>query len=119
VPRLRICKTIQGIDACDDCPKLQEIMPWTETTGKNTAYIAAGAELIGSIGALMPLILANTLAGWEWAVWISPAAVIGLTIIQLLAIGVHVKRNEISALRTNITLITLGIAAAGLIIATS
>jgi len=99
--------------------KLQDIMPWTETTGKGPAYVAAGAELIGSIGALLPLILANTLDGWSWAVWISLAAVIGLVIIQVLAIGVHVKRDEIHALRTNIALIILGIAAVGLIVATA
>lgn len=99
--------------------KLQEIMPWTETTGKGPAYVAAGAELIGSIAALLPLILANTLDGWSWAVGISLAAVIGLVIVQLLAIGVHVERNEILALRTNVTLIILGLAAAGLIVATS
>jgi hypothetical protein len=108
-----------AVKAFTPWPKLQKTMPWTETTGKGPAYIAAGAELVGSIAALLPLILANTLDGWDWAVWISLTAVIGLTVIQILAMGVHVKRNELSALRTNITLIILGIAAAGLIIATS
>lgn len=60
-----------AVKAFTSWTKLQEIMPWTETTGKGLAYIAAGAELLGSIGALLPLILANILNGWDWAVWIS------------------------------------------------
>jgi len=92
------------------------MMPWTETTGKGPTYVAAWAEIIGAIGVLLPLLLARSLEGWDWAVWISLAAVIGLSVVQLLAIGVHVKRGEVNALRTNITLLILGVTAATLLI---
>jgi hypothetical protein len=99
-------------------PKLQEKMPWTESTGKFPAYLAAWAEIIGALGAILPLILAHTLTGWGPALWVSVAAVIGLTLIQFLAIAVHLKRGEAKALPVNVILIALGIASTILIIAT-
>lgn len=105
-----------AVKAFTPWPRLQEMMPWTETTGKGPTYVAAWAEIIGAIGVLLPLLLARSLEGWGWAVWVSLAAVIGLSLIQLLAIGVHVKRREVNALRTNITLLILGVTAATLLI---
>lgn len=99
-------------------PKLQEKMPWTESTGKAPAYFAAWSEVIGAIGAILPLVLAHTLAGWEAAVWVSFAAVIGLTLIQVFAIGLHLKRGEAKAVPVNFVLVALGIASAILIVAT-
>ncbi|PSS42939.1 hypothetical protein C6401_14505 [Arthrobacter woluwensis] len=96
-------------------PQLQEKMPWTATTGKGPAYLAAWAEIVGAIGAILPLALAHLLAGWEWARWVAFAAVIGLTAIQVLAIGLHLKRGERKALPVNIVLLVLGIASATLI----
>ena len=93
-------------------------MPWTESTGKGLAYLAAWSEVVGAIGAIVPLILAHTITGWEWAAWVSFAAVIGLTLIQVLAIGVHVARKEFKALPVNLVLIVIGIASAILITAT-
>lgn len=99
-------------------PQLQEKMPWTESTGKGIAYLAAWSEVLGAIGAVVPLILAHTLAGWEWAVWVAFAAVVGLTLIQVFAIGVHAARKEFKALPVNVVLILIGIASAILIVAT-
>lgn len=96
-------------------PQLQQKMPWTATTGKTLAYLAAWAEIVGAIGAVVPLLLAHTRDGWGWASWVAFAAVIGLTIIQALAIGVHVARKEFRALPVNIVLIAVGIVSAVLI----
>jgi hypothetical protein len=99
-------------------PKLQQKMPWTESTGKAPAYLAAWSEIIGALGAIFPLVLAHTLPGWGPALWVSFAAVIGLTLVQVLAIGLHLKRGEAKALPVNFVLIALGIASAILIIMT-
>lgn len=99
-------------------PELQRKMPWTETTGKGLAYLAAWSEIVGAIGAVVPLILAHVVAGWEWAAWVSFAAVIGLTLVQVLAAGLHLKRGEGKAVPVNIVPIVLGIASAILIAAT-
>jgi len=95
-------------------PRLRQRMPWTETTGKGIAYVAAWSEILGAIGAPLFLIIART-DGWGWAAWLGFAAVVGLTVIQLLAVGVHVRRREFRALPVNLVLIVLGIAAAALI----
>lgn len=98
--------------------QLQEKMPWTQTTGKGPAYLAAWAEIVGAIGAMLLLVLAYTVDGWEWATWVALAAVIGLTIIQVLAFRLHMKRDETQNLPTNIGLIILGLVAAVLILLT-
>lgn len=61
----------------------------------------------------MPNVIAHTVPGWEWAKWVSVAAAIGLALIQALAIGVHLRRNE--KIVTNIILCLVSIAAAVLI----
>ncbi len=99
-------------------PQLQEKMPWTATTGKGPAYLAAWSEIVGAVGAILPLILAHALPGWTWAGWVAFAAVIGLTLIQVLAIVLHVTRKEFQALPVNLVLIVLGIASAVLIATT-
>lgn len=98
--------------------QLQEKMPWTETTGKGPAYLAAWAEIVGGVGAVIPLALAHTTPGWEWAAWVSVAAVIGLTLVQVLALALHLKRGETKALPVNLFLIALGAASAILIVST-
>lgn len=98
--------------------RLREKMPWTETTGKGPAYLAAWSEIVGGVGAILPLALAHTIPGWEWAVWVSFAAVVGLTIIQVLALALHLNRGETKALPVNLILIAFGIASATLIIIT-
>lgn len=99
-------------------PQLREKMPWADSTGKGIAYLAAWSEIVGAVGAVVPLILAHTVAGWEWAGWVALAAVIGLTVVQFLAIGVHAARKEFSALPVNAVLILIGVAAAVLIAST-
>lgn len=99
-------------------PRLQEKMPWTASTGKGLAYLAAWSEVVGAIGAVVPLVLAHAFEGVAWAVWVSFAAVVGLTLIQVLAIGVHAARREFDALPVNGVLIVLGIVAAVLVVAT-
>lgn len=107
-----------GGKAATPWPRLQEKMPWTESTGKGLAYLAAGAEIVGAVGAVVPLILAHTVSGWGWAACVSFAAIVGLTLVQVLAIGVHVARKEFTALPVNLVLIALGIVSAILIAAT-
>jgi hypothetical protein len=92
---------------------LSEKMPWTQTTGKGRAYLAAWAEIVGAIGVIVPNVLAHTIPGWEWARWVSVAAALGLALIQILAIQVHRSRKE--PVQMNLVLATLGVAAAILI----
>lgn len=99
-------------------PQLQQKMPWTASTGKGAAYLAAWSEIIGAVGAIVPLILTHLLDGWAWAGWVSFAAVIGLTLIQVFAVGVHAARKEYRNLPVNGLLIVIGIASAVLITAT-
>jgi hypothetical protein len=88
------------------------------TTWIATGLLAVWSEIIGALGTIFPLILAHVLPGWGPAVWVSFASVIGLTSIQVLAIGLHLKRGKAKALPINFVLIALGIASAILIIVT-
>jgi hypothetical protein len=97
--------------------QLQEKMPWTETTGKGVAYLAAWSEVIGGVGAILPLILAHNLTDWEWAAWVSFAAAIGLAAVQLIAMGVHIKRSEGKAVPINLILAAIAVTSAILIAA--
>ncbi|GAB03778.1 hypothetical protein GII30_11705 [Gordonia amarae] len=107
-----------GGKASTPWPQLQDKMPWTTTTGKGPAYFAAWSEVVGAVGAIVPLILAHTVDGWEWAGWVSFAAVLGLTVIQVLAIGLHAKLKEFKALPVNVVLLGLGVASMVLIAVT-
>lgn len=99
-------------------PQLQKRMPWTETTGRGLAYLAAWSEVVGGIGAIVPLILAHTIPGWGWAAWVSLAAVVGLVVVQALAIGLHLRRKELAALPVNLVLLAIGVASAILVAVT-
>jgi hypothetical protein len=116
---LAVCNLLAGAGkAFTPWPALQEKMPWTETTGKGIAYFAAWSEIVGAVGAILPLILARTLDGWAWASWVAFAAVLGLTAIQLLALALHLKRGEGKTLPVNLGLIAVGLSSAALILAT-
>ncbi|MFK4805039.1 DoxX family protein [Microbacterium sp. ZW CA_36] len=93
--------------------KLSAQMPYTETVGKGPTLLAGWAEVIGAIGLVVPNILAHTVPGWEWAKWVSFAAAIGLALVQSLAIGVHLRRNE--KITANIILLLAAVVAAVLI----
>jgi len=98
--------------------RLSAKMPWTESTGRGLAYLAAWSEVVGAVGLIVPLMLAHAVDGWEWAAWVSFAAALGLTLVQILAIGVHAKRKEYGTLPVNVVLIVIGVAAAILIAVT-
>lgn len=98
--------------------KLEQSMG-VSTRGEKTAlYVAGWAEILGGIGAILPLALGHALDGWGWAIGVSVAAVIGLTLVQVLAVGFHSVRREFSSLPMNAILIAVGIASALLILAT-
>lgn len=95
--------------------RLSKKMPWTETTGRGAAYLAAWSEIVGAIGAVVGLVVADTLPGWGWAKWLSFAAVVGLCLIQVLASVVHAVRREYTNIAVNVVLMAVGIAASILI----
>ncbi|RMB82325.1 hypothetical protein [Streptomyces shenzhenensis] len=105
----RLTGAVETFTSGEQLPKR---MPWPQSTGKGRAYMAPWPEIAGAAGVIVPLPLAYTVAGRQWARWVSFTAVVGPARIQVLAPGVHVARREFRALSVNLLLISVGVAAA-------
>jgi len=78
-------------------------MTWAQGKSDNFIRFVGTAELLGALGLILPL-LAGILA------WLTPAAAIGLSLIQVLAIfTVHLPRKEYKVIPVNIVLLALSI----------
>lgn len=82
--------------------KLEKSLPWTEDFSAGTVRFIGIAELLGGIGLILPWLTGI-------APVLTPLAATGLVIIQVLAIGVHVRRNEQKVLPMNIGLLLLAL----------
>ncbi|TDD80900.1 hypothetical protein E1202_29840 [Saccharopolyspora karakumensis] len=95
--------------------QLSQKMPLAPSVGKTPMYLAAWAEIVGAVGLILPNVLAHTISGWEWAMWVSFAAAVGLTIVQVLAVRVHIVHKDNRSLPVNVVLIVTGVLAATLL----
>ena len=81
---------------------LTKMMAWPEQYPRLTRFVGV-AEVLGGIGLILPM-LTGILP------WLTPLAALGLSVIQVLAIGFHARRNETGkSLPMNLVLLALSL----------
>lgn len=81
-------------------PDLTKMLGWPGDVSPGLVRFIGFAEAAGAIGLVLP-VLTGILP------WLTPLAALGLGIIQVLAIGVHVRRKELNVVPVNVVLIAL------------
>ena len=81
--------------------KLAAQMKWPGEYPRLTRFVG-WAEVLGAIGLILPL-LTGILA------WLTPLAALCLALVQILAIGFHLRRGEAQILPFNVVLLVLAI----------
>jgi hypothetical protein len=91
-----ILKSTQPVD------KLRDKMGWVDDISLGTLRLIGVTELLGALGLILPKLtdIVDDRAGVEGT--LTGLAATGLVIIQVLAVPVHVKRGETSALPVNL-----------------
>lgn len=84
--------------------KLQHMMLWVENSPVWVVKVIGLLEVLAAIGLILP-----PLTGI--APWLAIAAAVGLVLLQIGAIGLHVRRGEARQLGLNIVLLVLAGAA--------
>lgn len=84
---------------------LAERMPWAAAFPDPVIRFIGLCEVLGALGLVLP-----QAAGV--AVWLTPTAAAGLALLQLLAILVHVRRDETQQLAVNVVLLILALVVA-------
>jgi hypothetical protein len=79
---------------------LRSRMPWTEDFPDPVIRFIGLAEIAGAVGLIVPWATDRTPI-------LTPWAAVGLTVLQALAITVHVRRKETSQLGINVVLLLL------------
>ncbi len=82
--------------------KLKGMMPWTADVGQPMTRFIGVAEALGGIGVVLPH-LTGILP------WLSIVAAFALALVQVLAIGFHVRRHEAKVLGGNVVLLLLAL----------
>jgi uncharacterized membrane protein YphA (DoxX/SURF4 family) len=80
---------------------LAPMMAWAPEMPRLTRFIGV-MEILGALGMLLP-IPTGILP------WLTPLAALGFIIIQVLAIGLHLRRGEARVLPMNIVILALSI----------
>lgn len=78
--------------------KLLEKMPWADDFSPNTLRLIGISELIGALGLILPALTGI-------APILTPIAATALALIMVLAIAVHARRKEYSAVAINVVLV--------------
>ncbi|MCL1868903.1 MAG: DoxX family protein [Promicromonosporaceae bacterium] len=84
---------------------LQDRMPWAQSFPDVVIRFIGLCEVAGALGLVLPQATGT-------AVWLTPLAAAGLTVLQLLAILVHVRRGETQQLTVNVVLLILALVVA-------
>jgi uncharacterized membrane protein YphA (DoxX/SURF4 family) len=88
-----------GMKATQPIDKLAGQMKWPADLPRLTRFVG-WAEVLGAIGLILPL-LTGILA------WLTPLAALCLVLVQVLAIGFHLRRGEPQILPANLVLLLL------------
>jgi uncharacterized membrane protein YphA (DoxX/SURF4 family) len=84
-------------------PDLAKMMVWPGDVPPPLVRFVGVSELAGALGLILPM-LTLILA------WLTPLAAIGLSLVQILAIGFHARRGEIAkSLPVNLVLLALSL----------
>jgi uncharacterized membrane protein YphA (DoxX/SURF4 family) len=83
-------------------PALAEMMKWPGDYPPAFTRFIGAVDLLGGLGVVLP-ILTGILA------WLAPLAAIGLVVLQVLAIGFHVRRGEMQIVPANFVLLALAV----------
>lgn len=84
-------------------PDLAKMMAWPGDVPPALVRFVGIAEIAGAIGVVLP-VLTGILA------WLTPLAALGLSVVQVLAIGFHARRGETAkSLPVNLVLLALSL----------
>jgi hypothetical protein len=84
-------------------PDLAKMMVWPGAVPVALVRFVGVAELAGAVGLILP-VLTGVLA------WLTPLAAVGLSLVQILAIGFHGRRGETAkSLPMNLVLLALSL----------
>jgi uncharacterized membrane protein YphA (DoxX/SURF4 family) len=84
-------------------PDLAKMMVWPGDVPVALVRFVGVAELAGAVGLILP-VLTGVLA------WLTPLAAVGLSLVQILAIGFHGRRGETAkSLPMNLVLLALSL----------
>jgi uncharacterized membrane protein len=78
--------------------KLRTTMPWTDGATTLQVRIVGILEILGAVGLIVPALTGI-------APILTPIAAVGLALIQVVAVGIHIRRGEAKALPLNIVLL--------------
>ncbi len=82
---------------------IDRTMGWSEDYDGPFVKFVGVVEILGAVGLVLPMLIGIL-------PWLTPLAALGLAIIQVLAIGVHYRRNEVmQALPFNLALLALSL----------
>jgi uncharacterized membrane protein len=82
--------------------KLVKNLPWVEDVSNGTLRLIGVTEFAAALGLILP-------AATGIAVWLTPLAACGIALIMVLAIGLHARRKEPTAIATNVVLLALAV----------
>jgi DoxX-like family len=92
-----------GMKATRSIPDLAKMMVWPGEVPVAMVRFIGISEALGAIGLIVPLATGIL-------TWLVPLAAIGLTVIQVLAIGFHARRGETAkSLPINLVLLALAV----------
>ncbi len=83
-------------------PDLNTMMPWTAQSSVGLVRFIGYAEIAGALGLFLPILTGILTV-------LTPLAALGLSIIQVLAIPFHLRRNEGKVVPMNIVLLALSL----------
>ena len=83
---------------------------WVKDVSPAMPKLVGLLEVLGALGVILPPLTGT-------AVFLAPAAAIGLALVQVVAIGIHIKAGETKVLPVNVILLALAVAVAVLGIA--
>lgn len=102
VPLVALYAMTGIMKATQPIEKLAKTMAWAGDLSPALVRFVAVAELAGAAGLVLPVLTGI-------AAWLTPLAAIGLSLIQILAIGLHVSRGEVKVLPINLVLLPLSL----------
>jgi len=83
--------------------KAREQLPWAKDRSAAFVKFIGTSELLGALGVVLPMVTGVL-------IWLSPAAAIGLSVVQILAIGtIHLPKKEFKVLPMNLALLALSV----------